>query len=74
MSDRSLLAHVLRYCSIPLHRLRAALTCGHRPCDGPHQSIDREGSHDFQQMSSVQAKSFGGGRTIALGSGEGAND
>ena len=37
-------------------------------------SIDRKGSHDFQQMSSVQAKSFGGGRTIALGSGEGAND
>jgi len=37
-------------------------------------SIDRKGSHDFQQMSSVQAKSFGGRRAIALSGSEGGND
>ena len=73
MSDRSLLAYVLIVLQYPVASSKSRLNVPSLSvCWSP--SIDRKGSHDFQQMSSVQAKSFGGGRTIALGSGEGAND
>ena len=36
--------------------------------------VDRKGSHDFQQMSSMQAKRFGRRCAIALGGGERGND
>ena len=67
------LAHALVATSVARwDRLNASLEM--RVVSGHALSIDRKGSHDFQQMSSVQAKSFRGRRAIALGGSEGAND